>query len=101
MISMVLLKPAVSPKVIAFFSRAEKQRGVIIMTTPRKRTHRRERATDGNKDMASFRLTIRHWHSRAFLPDFKGSQPRMKAKRAGSRQSRQNFHYVPPASNTD
>ena len=62
-------------------------------------THRRERATDGNKDMASFRLTIRHWHSRAFLPDFKGSQPRMKAKRAGSRQSRQNFHYVPPASN--
>ena len=54
------------------------------MTLERKWTHRRERATDGNKDMASFRLTIRHWHSRAFLPDFEGSQPKMKAKRAGS-----------------
>src|SRR5712691_11315972 len=61
-------------------------------------THRRERATGGNKDMASFRLTIRRWHYDAFLPDFEGSQPQMKAKRAGSGQSRKNSQCFTPAS---
>ena len=92
------LRPTFFCEWLLWVARSIRQ-GVMMMPWDANWTHRRERATDGNKDMASFRLTIRHWHSRAFLPDFKGSQPRMKAKRAGSRQSRQNFHYVPPASN--
>src|SRR3989440_7461619 len=41
---------------------------------------------------------MRHWHYRAFLLDFEGSQPQRKAKRAGSYQSRKNSQCLTSAS---
>src|SRR2546421_7523375 len=41
---------------------------------------------------------MRHWHYRAFLLDFEGSQPQRKAKRAGSYQSGKNSQCLTSAS---
>ncbi len=46
----------------------------------------------------NFRLTMRHWHYRAFLLDFEGSQPQRKVKRAGSGQSGKNSQGLTSAS---
>src|SRR5205823_10389095 len=51
-----------------------------------------EGSCDGRQEgHGGFRLTMRHWHYRAFLPAFEDSQPYMKAKRAGSGQSGKNL----------